>query len=531
MRYFNTEGRCKPNEHYMVALDDRLKKIREEYVDRGKYFVINRGRQYGKTTTLMALAEYLKPDYVVIPMDFQMMSAANFESEQSFAAKFIRHIERYFTRQEERMKEIDAEAFQALLSLKNEAMLSMDILFEGLSRICETAGKPVVLMIDEVDSASNNQVFLDFLAQLRGYYLNRDEFATFQSVILAGVYDIKNLKLKIRPEENHQYNSPWNIAASFDVDMDFSAEQIAGMLREYETDHHTGMDIENVAEEIYQYTFGYPYLVSVICRIMDEQLTASGQFVESGEVWTRHGIAETVKTMLKENIPLFDSMVRQMNLYPQLRNVIEKILFQGKMTPFSPAEKYMNLGCMFGFLKEKNGYIVVANRIFEMYLLDLFMAKESIGNDMFSFGQSGKNQFVQGKHLDMELVLRKFVEHFTDIYGDSDEKFIETYGRKFFLLYLKPIINGTGNYYIESQTRDAKRTDVIVDYLGEQFIVELKIWHGNEYNARGEKQLAGYLDYYHQNKGYLLSFNFNKQKEPDVKELRIGDKVIVEAVV
>lgn len=26
-------------------------------------------------------------------------------------------------------------------------------------------------MIDEVDSASNNQVFIDFLAQLRGYYL------------------------------------------------------------------------------------------------------------------------------------------------------------------------------------------------------------------------------------------------------------------------------------------------------------------------------------------------------------------------
>lgn len=31
------------------------------------------------------------------------------------------------------------------------------------------------------------------------------------------MYDIKNLKLKIRPEEQHQYNSPWNIAAQFDV--------------------------------------------------------------------------------------------------------------------------------------------------------------------------------------------------------------------------------------------------------------------------------------------------------------------------
>lgn len=90
---------------------------------------------------------------------------------------------------------------------------------------------------------------------------------------------------------------------------------------------------------------------------------------------------------------------------------------------------------------------------------------------------------------------------------------MENYGRKFFLLYLKPIINGTGNYYIEAQTRDASRTDVIVDYLGEQFVVELKIWRGNEYHERGKKQFADYLDYYHLDKGYLLSFNFNKKRK------------------
>ena len=52
-------------------------------------------------------------------------------------------------------------------------------------------------MIDEVDSATNNQVFLDFLSQLRGYYIHRTERPTFQSVILAGVYDVKNIKRKM----------------------------------------------------------------------------------------------------------------------------------------------------------------------------------------------------------------------------------------------------------------------------------------------------------------------------------------------
>lgn len=70
-----------------------------------------------------------------------------------------------------------------------------------------------------------------------------------------------------------------------------------------------------------------------------------------------------------------------------------------------------------------------------------------------------------------------------------------------------------------------------MDYRGEQFIVELKIWHGNEYNERGEEQLLDYLDYYRIREGYMLSFNFNKKKETGVKEVRMGDKTIVEAVV
>ena len=133
--------------------------------------------------------------------------------------------------------------------------------------------------------------------------------------------------------------------------------------------------------------------------------------------------------------------------------------------------------------------------------------------------------------LDMDAVIGKFVEHFSDIWSKNDEQFVEKYGRKFFLLYLKPIINGTGNYYIEAETRDLRRTNVIVDYLGEQFIVRMKIWHGNEYNERGEQQLADYLDYYHKDKGYMLSFNFNKNKTVGVNEIKIGNKTIVEAVV
>ncbi len=529
-RYFNTEGRCRPDLHYMVQIEDRLDKIRRQFVDKGKYFIINKGRQYGKTTTLMALAEYLKNDYAVLPMDFQALGTDSYADSRTFVLSFIEYLEEVFSRKEELRDAICTEAYQYLVSLKGQERIGMDKLFRGLSRMCDTARKPVVLIIDEVDSASNNQVFIDFLAQLRRYYLDRESSPTFHSVILAGVYDIKNLKLKIRPDAEHQYNSSWNIAARFNLDFAFSAGQIAQMLQEYEDDRKTGMNIGEVAHCIYEYTSGYPYLVSVICKFLDEEIPERKGF-EDRAAWTREGIGEAVKILLNENIPLFDSMVKQLDIYPELRDVIEQILYQGSTISFNPGVKSISLGFMFGFLKERNGYIAVANRIFEMYLLGMFMSEEAIKSEAYMRGQSDRSQFIRDGRLDMEHVLEKFVEYFHEIYGDNDERFVEKYGRKFFLLYLKPIINGTGNYYLEAQTRDMRRTDVIVDYRGEQFVVEMKIWYGNEYNERGERQLAEYLDYFRLKKGYMLSFNFNRKKEVGVKTVALGDRKLVEAVV
>ena len=120
---------------------------------------------------------------------------------------------------------------------------------------------------------------------------------------------------------------------------------------------------------------------------------------------------------------------------------------------------------------------------------------------------------------------------FDDIYGDSYEEFNEEEGRRRFLLYLRPIINGTGNYYIEARTRNNERMDVVIDYLGERFVVELKIWRGNAYNERREDQLAAYLDYYHLDRGYMLIYDFNRNITVGVHTVPVGYKTLVEAVV
>ncbi len=527
-KIFNINGACEPDRHYMVALQPRLKEIRA-MIDAGEYFTINKARQYGKTTILRALLDFLKEDYIVASMDFQRLGASKFKTENIFSVTFARD----FIKKVETGNQLDSEI---LLPLKKaldgqENRIELYELFGFLTEICGKAGKPFVLIIDETDSASNNEVFLDFLAQLRAAYLDRNATPTFWSVVLAGVYDIRNIRRKIRSNMEHKMNSPWNIAAKFQVDMSFSVEEIAGMLKEYEADYRTGMNIEEISQMIYADTSGYPYLVSSLCKNIDEEVSGTVDFPDKSCAWTKEGFTEAEKLLMNDDNTLFQSLTGKLTDYPELRNVLYELLFTGRPIPYVPQNQYIAVASMFGFIKNDKGTAVIANRIFESVLYNLFISEEFATSRIYDAGVQEKNHFIVGGHLDVKRVLEKFVETFDYLYGDADETFLEDAGRRYFMLFLKPIINGVGNSYVEPETRNHERMDIVIDYRGEQSIIEMKVWRGNAYNERGEEQLSGYLDYFHLKKGYMLSFNFNKKKEIGVKEIVLGDKVLIEAVV
>lgn len=224
-------------------------------------------------------------------------------------------------------------------------------------------------------------------------------------------------------------------------------------------------------------------------------------------------------------------MRKRITDYPELKKMLYAILFYGQSFAYNPDNDVIDIGKMFGFLKESHGQVVIANRIFETRIYNLFLSEELLDDKSYKAASEIRNQFLQDGHLNMDMVMTKFMRHFTDVYADSTDVFKEENGRRLFLLYLKPIINGVGNYYIEAQTRDHRRTDVIIDYRGRQYVVEMKIWRGEEYNRRGEEQLSDYLEYYHLDKGYLLSFNFHKKKQIGAKEIQCGGKTILEVVV
>ncbi|MCD8020335.1 MAG: AAA-like domain-containing protein [Clostridiales bacterium] len=522
---FNVTGTCDPNRHYMVNLDSRLEDIRK-MVDFGEYFTINRARQYGKTTTLRALARYLKDEYEVVSLDFQTLDADCFKDVHTFTRAFAMELLDNVPAFPEGIQEKIEE-----LGKKPADKYTLQDLFRILKMWCGKTDRKIVLLIDEVDTATNNQVFLDFLAQLRAYYLKRPDVATFQSVILAGVYDVRNMKRKIRPDEEHKANSPWNIASDFDVDMSFSTEDIANMLKEYEEDYHTGMHIDEISQLIYDYTSGYPVLVSRICKLLDEKISGSEEFPDKSSAWTKEGFYEAEKRLIREDNPLYESLMEKLQRYPELRTMIYELLFNGRSIPFVATSPYIKDAVMFGFIRNEGDRAVISNRIFEAVLYNNFIAEEFVTSKMYAAGERERNQFFIGGHLDIRRILEKFVEAFEELYSQEDEAFLENVGRKYFLLFLKPIINGVGNYSIEPQTRNSERMDLVIYYQGEQNILELKIWRGNAYNERGEKQLSAYLDYFHMKKGYMLSFNFNKNKEPGLKEIVMGDKMLVEAVV
>lgn len=523
---FNTTGICIPSMHYMADTTDMIGRIVEDYIEQGEYFTINRARQYGKTTTLELLYQALKEKYIVIDISFEAADEY-FRSLETLAKGLIMDISERL-----RSQGVQEDLCEAWESPVSEEFPLRDF-GKKITALCRESDREVVLTIDEVDKNADNQIFLSFLGLLREKYLKQKSGRdyTFKSVILAGVYDVKNLKLRLHREEESKFNSPWNIAADFHVDMSLTEAGIRGMLLDYEKDYHTGMDTGYIARQLYDYTSGYPFLVSRLCKILDEQVAGSDEFPDKSSAWTGDGFQAAVRQMLYEPNTLFDDIRKRLDEYPELSEMLYALLFVGKSIAYSPDSLAMDIGIRFGIIKCVDEQIVVANRIFEMRLYNFYLAEEMLESRTASAAMKIKNQFIHGNCLDMELVLGKFVEHFTDIYGDNTERFVEENGRRLFLLYLKPIINGTGNYYIEARTRSMGRTDVIVDYLGTQYIVEMKIYHGNEYNLRGEEQLKGYLDDYHMQTGYMLSFNFNKKKQVGVRKVILGDKTLIEAIV
>ena len=493
---FNVTGSCNPQWHYMVDTEKQFKAV-ESLIDKGKYFTINRARQYGKTTMLQTIRRRLSDQYLIIKTSFEGLGDESFKGEEAFVKMFRGRLQREMGP--------EGDNSQLMSIWKDDSISDFDKLSKAISNFCKSYQKPIVLLIDEVDKSSDNQTFISFIGMLRDLYLQRGENgmdSTFHSVILAGVYDIKNLKLKLRPDAEKKYNSPWNIAADFNVDMTFHPEEIAQMLSDYENDVHTGMDIKAISEEIYKFTTGYPFLVSYICKKIDEDF---------GQEWTSESIVKAVKVLVQGNSTLMDDLSKNLENNAEFREFMYSVSVNSVSYSFSLLNPMVNMGNMFSYIRNKEGRVAIHNLIFEEALFLYFTLDYTIKNSI-KLSPFQLNYVRNGK-LNMEHVVTRFADLMHQEYRKNDEEFLERQGRLVFLSFLKPIINGTGFYYVEPQTRDNRRMDLVVTYDKQEFIIELKIWHGDKYEEKGRDQLSEYLAIRGMDEGYLVTFDFSPNRQ------------------
>jgi len=520
---FNTTGVCIPEKHYMVDISSKMKKV-IDMIEYGDYFTINRARQYGKTTMLFCLPSSLPKDYVCINISFEGIDYTAFESPANFCQMFLRQISRDLS--------LSHESLSA--QWLDDSVTTFEMLEVKISKI--VTSRKVVLTIDEVDKACDYEVFLHFLGTLRSLFLKKTKFPTFQSVILVSVYDIKNLKAKMMQEGTRgetdnaktiekSIGSPWNIAANFKVDMSFNPADISTMLESYESEHNTGMDIVTVANEIHKYTRGYPFMVSRICQLIDDDLDCG---------WNADGVQEAVKIMsTTETNTLLDELFKNLHNNKEIYDFMYDILIMGNHRPREAYTHEVSWGTMFGFIRrESNGEIRIANKIFEARLMNYFITVETNNKNI---RDENCNEFrievVRDGILNMEMCLLKFKETYARLYSDVDAPALERYCKPMFLSFVQPIINGNGFINMESQFTDGRRMDVVISYGKQQYVIELKLWRGDTLHKKAYTQLLGYMDKMGEEKGYMLTFDIRQNKQPKAEWVEIEGKRIFDVIV
>ncbi|KPA18481.1 AAA-ATPase [Candidatus Magnetomorum sp. HK-1] len=519
---FNDTGLCVPDRHYMVDTSNKIEKI-IALMEKGKYFTINRPRQFGKTTILSLLAKKLNKmdNWLALKISFEEIDSDAYKNQERFIYIFMDMLVR---------------EFQYLnlpdLSMFVKKQMNTTNLMPDLSKFITIIArdllpkKSIVLLVDEVDKSGNNQLFLDFLGILRNKYLQRNEGRdfTFQSVILAGVHDVKTLKAKIQSGDENKYNSPWNIAIDFSVDLSFSAHEIETMLKDYAVEKKVELDFQKIAEKIHYYTSGYPYLVSKLCKFIDELITPKRENL----YWLIDDVDAAFRMIVDEGYTttLFDSLAKNLEGNRKLYDLISQIAINGANFPFTITNPVINLAHLYGILvPSEQGRCRIHNRIFEQRIYTHIMSELLQTNYSEVNGYVGPD-FYTDDGLDVKLILRRFQIFMKEHYSEKDAKFLEREGRLLFLSYLRPIINGRGFDFKEPNVSHEKRMDIVVTYWNKRHVIELKIWHGIKYHKKGLKQLSDYLDTYSLKEGALLIFDFNKNKKYREEKILFEDKKI-----
>ena len=288
--------------------------------------------------------------------------------------------------------------------------------------------------------------------------------------------------------------------------MNLQPEEIRSMLDEYAADKGVEMDTQEIADRLFYYTSGYPFLVSSLCKIYDEEILLTKTNLQ----WTAEDVDATVVKIAKESNTNFESLIKNLEENTELYALVFRQLIEVEILQYSIFDPVIQLGLMHGVLKNGKG-ITVHNRIYEEVIYDYMMSKTSSKIFLQNYNVN-KGYRLPNSEFNIELVLLKFQAFMRDQYSQKDRDFLEKNGRLVFLAFIKPIINGSGYDFKEVQISEERRLDVVITYFNHKYVAELKIWRGQAAHEEGLNQLSDYLNRQALKVGYLLIFDHANTK-------------------
>ena len=259
MRFFNTEGPVVARKHYCIPPLERVN-IAELLVliAQERYFVLHAPRQTGKTSVLLALRDLLEAggagDYRCVYVNVEAAQAVREDVERA-------------------MRVILGEMGDSAL-FQGDGFLDgiwSDILARfgdralgaALARWCQADPKPLVLLIDEIDTLIGDTL-IAVLRQLRAGYVQRPGGFP-QSVVLCGVRDVRDYRIHSSTEQAVVTGgSAFNIRAESLRLGDFTEAEVRALIAQHTEETGQAFTAEAL-ETVWAQTLGQPWLVNALC--------------------------------------------------------------------------------------------------------------------------------------------------------------------------------------------------------------------------------------------------------------------------
>jgi len=503
MRTFNTAGPVRPDDHYNIPALSRwdMDEIRRLLKEK-RYFVLHAPRQTGKTTCLLALMEKLNGEgnYTALYANVEPAQAARGNMETGMKIildALVASADQYLD--DGRMAGIarDIMTTQAAGSL----------LREGLRRWCRKIDKPLVLLLDEVDSLVGDTL-ISLLRQIRAGYPDRPQ-AFPQTVLLCGVRDVRDYRIHTGEGEFITGGSAFNIKSKSLRLGNFSHGDITTLYAQHSEE--TGQAFEaGVVDYVFEQTNGQPWLVNALA---DEACFEMEANRDRSHPITLPIMTEARERLIERRDTHIDQLANKLK-EPRVHHVINQILAdttEGNTTiPEDDLQYVEDLG-----LIRTRPQLAIANPIYREVI-----PRTLTWTTQVLIPQETAWYVKEDRQLDCTKLLNAFQQFFRengDIWADRFA-YKEAGPQLLMQSFLQRIINGGGRIDREYGL-GRRRTDLLIQWpldrnLGfhgsvQRVVIELKILHKSLQAtiAEGLAQTADYMDRVAAEEGYLVIFD------------------------